>query len=156
MPGPGPGIGGAFEVSPARGPAGSGLGGELVDADRQARLAAGGGVLVDDALRHGRVDALERALQAIAGIVGAGLGGGDRCLRARLQLGAHRLVPLAADLVLLVALDLALDVGHGGNSLLERWISRDRLAAPPTARRHGAAPPAGRRSRSPARRAATP
>ena len=50
---------------------------------------------------------------ALGGVLGAGLGGRDGAAYAGLQLGADRLVALAALLVLAVALDLALDVGHG-------------------------------------------
>ena len=53
------------------------------------------------------------ALRLGGGVVGPGLGGGDGRLRAGLQLAAHGLVALGALDVLPVALDLALDVGHG-------------------------------------------
>ena len=52
------------------------------------------------------------AFAASAGVLVALLGGGDRPLHARLELGAHGLVAGVTLLVLAVALDLALDVCH--------------------------------------------
>src|SRR5690606_8317011 len=88
------------------------------DALGEARLAAGGLVLVDDARGRGLVDALHREPQRLGAVLAAGGGHGDRVLDAGAQLGAHRLVAEATLLVLLVALDLALDVRHGARTLL--------------------------------------
>src|SRR5262249_35637540 len=84
--------------------------------------------LVDDALGRGAVDALQRGPEAGVGVVGPGLGRGDGGPGAGLQLGAGGLVALVTDEVLPVALDLALDVGHGLHCSL-RANSRARLAA---------------------------
>src|ERR1019366_4560762 len=65
----------------------------------------------DDALGGGLVDALDGGAQR--GVLVLGAGGGDRVLGARAQLGFHGLVAFAVNDVLLVALDLALDIGHG-------------------------------------------
>jgi len=67
---------------------------------------------VDDALVPCLVDLLHGGGSRYIGI-GAGLGGGEGCLDAGPQLGAHRTVADATLLVLAVSLDLALDVGHG-------------------------------------------
>src|ERR671918_2600551 len=81
-----------------------------------------GGALVDHALGGGAVVRASR-------VAGAGLGGvtvtasrsrGD-LLGRRLEGAADRLVALAAVLVLAVALDLRLDVGHGRASLPVRF-----------------------------------
>src|SRR5690348_6525045 len=108
---------------PARG-AELALGGRLgraaaegVDPPHQAGLAVGRLVLVDDALGGGLVDALHRGLESLDRRVGTVLGGSHRGLDARLDLRARRLVPDAAPLVLPIAFDLALDVGHGAYRL---------------------------------------
>ena len=71
---------------------------------------------------------LDGEAQALVGVVGAGLGGGHRRLGTRLELGAHGLVALAAHEVLLVALDLALDVRHGGFSRFTRLRTGNEMA----------------------------
>src|SRR5205085_11261265 len=86
------------------------------EALHQAALAAGGLVLVDDALRRRLVDPLDRQLGGV-GIERPGVGGGDGRLHARLDLRLDRLVAQASGLVLLVALDLGLDVCHGGKTV---------------------------------------
>jgi hypothetical protein len=78
---------------------------------------------VDDTLGGRHVDALDRRPNLLVGVLGPGLGGGGRTARPRLQLGAHGLVAVVAHLVLTVALDLALDVGHGETQLLNRGIA---------------------------------
>ena len=85
----------------------------------QPALAPGGGALVHDAL--GRA-ALSRSREASRGALACGLAvalGGREAdlLRGGLQRGADRLVALGRLLVLRVALDLGLDVGHRGASL---------------------------------------
>ena len=60
----------------------------------------------------------------------AGLGGGDHRLVAGLELGAHRLVAVVAHLVLAVALDLRLDVGHAATNLCERERRKVTTARP--------------------------
>ena len=84
----------------------------------QAGLAPGGLVLVDHALRGGLVDAHDRQAGQLLDVLLALLRGGGHGLGAGLELGANGLVAHAALLVLLVALDLALDVRHGVS-----WIS---------------------------------
>src|SRR5262249_34905961 len=106
---------------PARKPPGaSALGrGRLGQAPHQLGLAVGSLVAVDDTLGGRLVDPLHGQARRFGGPVGALLGGGDGGLDARLDLRPHRLVAEAAALVLAVALDLALDVGHGGARLHE-------------------------------------
>src|SRR5918994_1257434 len=96
------------------------LGGGLVDLRHQARLAAGGLVLVDDALGGRRVDALDGEAQLGVGVVGTALDRSDGGLGTGLELGAHGLVALVAHEVLAVALDLDLDVRHGRDLLLRK------------------------------------
>jgi small subunit ribosomal protein S20 len=95
-------------------------------AAHQAGLAVGRLVLVDHALRGGPVQPLDGQAQRLGLVLGPRLGGRDRVFHAGLQLGAHGLVAHPATLVLKVALDLALDVGHGRARLavatrLLRW-----------------------------------
>src|SRR5690606_26829183 len=98
--------------SGARRSALAGLAG-CVDPPGQAGLAAGGGVLVDHALGGCLVDALLGGAGESLGVLGALLGAGEGGLGAGLELAAYRLVALGALDRLAVALDLALDVGHG-------------------------------------------
>src|SRR5689334_11030560 len=77
------------------------------------RLAVGRLVLVDDALGDGLVE-LARGVAAERDclVLVAGLGGLTELAHGGLQAGLHSLVALVTLLVLLVALDLGLDVGH--------------------------------------------
>src|ERR1700722_14132819 len=81
-------------------------------APHQTRLVVGRRVLVDDALGGSLVDPLHGQAQRLRALVSTALGGAHCALRARPELGPHRLVAQAALLVLAVPLDLALDVGH--------------------------------------------
>jgi hypothetical protein len=80
---------------------------------------------VDHALRRGGVDALDRRVQLGVDVIGTGLGGLGRRSDAGLQLGPDGLVALVALVVLLVALDLALDVGDGRTCSWRRRKSAD-------------------------------
>ena len=68
---------------------------------------------MDDALVGGLVDPLHGDTGRHLGVFGTGLGGDERPLDPGTQLGTHGLVGKATLLVLAVALDLALNVGHG-------------------------------------------
>ena len=113
------------------GPAGgSGLGGGRL---HQAALAAGGLVLVDDALGRGLVEALLGQLQGGLAVVRPG--GARGGLDPGLELGAGRLVALGALGVGDDPLLLALDVGHRVGPLRSRGpgkASNQRLPVPTT------------------------
>ena len=81
------------------------------DSGNQARLAPIGVVGVNDTLRCGLVDSLLRqAHQLCRGLTGSG--SGDEGLLACPQFGPNSTIAHASRLVLTIALDLALDVGH--------------------------------------------
>src|SRR5207302_11089667 len=103
---------------------------------RPTCLPAGRGPLVQRPLRCGLVDeARGGAKRGGRGVRVAAVGGRDDPLGRRLQAGTYGLVAHPGRLVLLVALDLGLDVGHGGRvyqrvssipprTLGARWTSR--------------------------------
>jgi len=85
----------------------------LGDALGEPRLLAGGAVLVNQALRGCHIDALLcLAKRGFSRRRVARLGCCDRLFGSRFQLGSLRLVGGASLLVLAIALDLGLDVGH--------------------------------------------
>src|SRR5829696_3335839 len=140
MPGAGPGIGACSRMWGAgagggRDPGESGLGG-VGDPVDEAGLAPGGGVLVDHALGGRLVEPLDGLAQLGVAVVGPGRRHGG--LRAGLELGAHGLVALVAHLVLTVALDLALDVGHWGTSSSNERTEPRQASGPAEHRRHEA------------------
>ncbi len=83
---------------------------------------------MNDALGGGLVEPLDGGFGRIGSLLVALLGGGDRSLHPRLELGAHGLVAGVTLLVLTIPFDLALDVGHE-----DPWFdcedSRDRVVA---------------------------
>jgi hypothetical protein len=82
------------------------------DALHEAALAASGLVLVDDSGAGGTVDALDGKAGEFGGVLAAFLSRSEGAFGAGLHLGAHGLVGETKTLVLAIALDLALDVGH--------------------------------------------
>src|SRR5207237_395752 len=81
---------------------------------RQPRFAAGGGPLVQRALRHGPVQLAGGGSKERRGVVLAGRRRRPDLLRVGLQRGPNGLVPLPPDIVGSVSLDLGLDIRHGG------------------------------------------
>lgn len=70
-------------------------------------------LLVKEPLRYGGVDPFLGETFGFMGVVGvAGLSGGERLARPCLQLAPNRLVALAVNFVLTIALDLGSNVGH--------------------------------------------
>ncbi len=82
------------------------------DTLHQAALAASGLVLVNDSGACGTVDALDGKAGEFSGVLAAFFSGSEGALGAGLHLGTHGLVGETKTLVLAIALDLALDVGH--------------------------------------------
>lgn len=98
-----------------------GLSVDLGEALHEPALAASGGVLVDDSFSGSFVDSLDCNLQGVTSVVGSGLSRRYGYFDASLQLGANILVSDAALFILLVAFDLALDVGHDEVLLTGVW-----------------------------------
>jgi len=69
---------------------------------------------VNNTLCGSGINALDRETGLLGNVGAAFIGGSDGPLGACLQLGTNRLVAKASFLILSIALDLALDVGHGG------------------------------------------
>ncbi len=82
------------------------------DAAHETRLAVCCLVLVDDALGGSHVNALDGQAQCLDGVVIVALCSNECGLGPGLHLGLDGLVAQTCALVLLVALDLALDVRH--------------------------------------------
>ncbi len=79
----------------------------------ESSLAASGGLLVENTFGHRSIDALLSETERLVGSVSvAGFGGGKRLARPSLHLAPGRLVALAVDFVLTIALDLRSNVGH--------------------------------------------
>jgi len=78
----------------------------------EAALATRSLILVDDTLCGGGIDALDRKSSLLRDVGAPFLRGREGTLRASLEFGADRLVAETSLLILSVALDLALDVGH--------------------------------------------
>ena len=83
----------------------------------EAALGASSGVLVHRALAYGLVDALDCETELLVDVVVSSLGCSEYRTSAGTQLGADRTIASVALFCLAVALDLALNVCHGGEDL---------------------------------------
>lgn len=97
------------ERAPWQPGSGSGFGGPAHPC-HQPRLAPGGGVPVEDALLSRHVDSFDRYPQRVVFTVGTG--GSLRSFLSGLELSSNGAIAETTLLVLPVALDLRLDVGH--------------------------------------------
>src|SRR4029450_7472026 len=89
-------------------------GGARVHLAGQPGLPAGGGALVNGALRGCLVQVPSGLTEEVAGVRLAARRRGSNVLRLRLELGPDSLVPHSPAFVLPVALDLGLDVRSEG------------------------------------------